>query len=116
MVQHLYVYGFRDFPLQWQDDIENMQWLEFLHPFTAVKNLYLSKKFAQHMAPALQELVEERVTDVLPALENLFLEELNPSGPVQEAIGQFVAARQLLDHPVVVSRWNVTKEVLLRRI
>ena len=69
-----------------------------------------------HVAPVLQELVEERVTDVLPALENLFLEELNPSGPVQEAVGQFVAARQLLDHPVVVSRWNVTKEVLLRRI
>jgi hypothetical protein len=44
------------------------------------------------------------------------LEELKPSGPVQEAIGQFVAARQLLGHPVAVSRWNVTKEVLLRRI
>jgi hypothetical protein len=43
MVQHLYIYGFRDFPLQCQDDIENMQWLEFLHPFTEVKNIYLSK-------------------------------------------------------------------------
>ena len=109
MVEHLYIYGPRYLPSQWQDDIENMQWLEIFHPFTAVKNLYVSKEFAQCIAPALQELVGERVTEVLPALESLFLEELQPSGPVQEAIGQFVAARQLLGHPVAVSHWNRTK-------
>ena len=107
MVEHLYIYGPRYLPSQWQDDIENMQWLEIFHPFTAVKNLYVSKEFARCIAPALQELVGERVTDVLPALESLFLEELQPSGPVQEAIGQFVAARQLLGHPVAVSHWKI---------
>ena len=29
-------------PPHWQDDIENTQWLEILHPFTSVKDLVLS--------------------------------------------------------------------------
>jgi hypothetical protein len=106
VVEHLYIEAIYNLQPQWQDDAEKMQWLEFFHPFTAVKNLYVSKKFVRCIAPALQELVGERVTYVLPALENIFLGELLPSGPVQEAIGQFVAARQLLGHPVTVSHWN----------
>jgi hypothetical protein len=82
------------------------------HPFTAVKNLYVIREFAQYIGtPALEELVRERVIDVLPALENIFLEEPQPSGPVQEAVAEFVAARQLLGRPVAVSHWN--REVLL---
>jgi hypothetical protein len=50
-------------------------------------------------------LVEERMTEVLPILQNIFLEELQPSGPVQEGIGQFVAARRLSGHPITVSSW-----------
>ena len=106
IVEHLYIYRPRKLPLQWQDDIENGQWLEVLDPFTAVTDLYVCKEFAQCITPALQELVEERVMDVLPALESLFLEELQPSGPVQEAIGQFVAERRLLGHPVAVIDWD----------
>jgi hypothetical protein len=108
VVEYLYIYASRSRYLpsqccQWHRDIENMQWLEILHPFTAVKNLYLNTKFAQRIVPAL--LVRERVTVVLPALENLFLEEHMPSGPFLETIGLFVAARQLLGHPVAISRW-----------
>jgi hypothetical protein len=89
---------------RWQDDIENSQWLELLHPFTNVKNLYLSEGVVPRIAPALQELAEGRATEVLPGLESLFLEEPHQSGlideshvskPVQEAIGMFIAARQL---------------------
>ena len=107
-VEHLYVYGSRYLPSQWEDDIENMQWLEIFHPFIAAKNLYVSKKFAQCVAPAMQDLVGEMVTDVLPALESLFLEELQPSGPAREAIGQFVATRELLGYPVAISNWERT--------
>ena len=89
----------------WHDDMDNTQWLDFLYPFTAVKNLYLSKRFALYVMAALQELAKERVMDVLPALQNLYLEGLQPSGPVQAAIGQFVVARQLSDHPVTVEHW-----------
>jgi hypothetical protein len=58
---------------RWQDDVENTLWLELLHPFAAVKNLYLSEELLPCVAPALQELVEGRTTEVLPALENIFL-------------------------------------------
>jgi hypothetical protein len=92
--------------LRWQNDTENAQWLELLHPFAAVKNLYLSKEFTLLIAPALQELVGERVVEILPVLQGLFLEEVSPAGPVQEAIGQFVAARQLSGHPIAVSQWD----------
>ena len=83
-----------------------MQWLKMFHPFPFVKNLYLQDEISQCIAPALQELVGERVTDVLPVLENISLEGLEPPGPVQEAIGQFVAARGALGRPVAVSHWN----------
>jgi hypothetical protein len=108
VLEHIYVYGPRTLPSHWQDDIENMEWLEILHPFTSVKNLYASENFEQCITPALQELVGERVTGMLPALESLFLEGFQPSGPVPEAIEQFVAARRLLDHPIAVSHWNRT--------
>jgi hypothetical protein len=103
-VERLYIEN-RLSPWHWQDDIESSQWLELFHPFTAVKDLYLSLEFVPRIAPALQELVRERVTEVLPALQTLFLEEPLPSGPVQDAIGQFVAPRQLASHPISVSRW-----------
>ena len=90
----------------WQDNIENTLWLELLHPFTAVENLYLSEDFARRIVPALQELDGGRATEVLPTLKNISLEGLQPSGSVQEAIGQFVATRQAAGDPVVVSRWD----------
>jgi hypothetical protein len=71
-----------------------------------VKNLYVSKDGAGRIAPALQALARESVPEVLLTLESLYLEELPPLGPIQEAIGQFVSARQLLGHPVAVSHWN----------
>jgi hypothetical protein len=62
-----------------QDNTENVQWLELLHPFRAVKNLYLHKKFAPRIVPAFQELVEGRASEVLPTLQNIFLEGLDLS-------------------------------------
>ena len=91
---------------QWKGNIENTQWLELLRPFTAVKNLYLSQEVARLIMPALQELDGGRTTEVLPALENTFLEGLEPSGPIQEGIGKFVATRQVIGHPISVSRWD----------
>ncbi|KAH9974505.1 hypothetical protein BJV74DRAFT_184515 [Russula compacta] len=90
----------------WEDDVGNSQWLELFHPFTSVKNLYLSEDVAPLVAPALQQLAEERVTEVLPALQNIYVEGLQPSGPIQEDIGLFVAARQLLNQTVAVVYWD----------
>ena len=105
-VEHLYVIEYRRSPPDWQDDIENCQWLELLSPFTAVKDLYISHDFAPRIVPALQELVGERITEVLPALRTLFLPELQQCEPARKIIDQFIAARQLSSHPIAVSRWT----------
>ncbi len=107
-LEHLYIHETEyTFQPNWPDNIEDVQWLELLRPFTTVKTLYLSRDITSRIAPALQELVGERATEVLPALQSLFLEELRPLGRVQEAIDKFVAARQLSNHPtIVVSHWD----------
>jgi len=90
------VYNERDLLLEWQDDMEDtQQWLELLRPFTSVKDLDLSETSVPFIAPALQELSGERVTEVLPALQNIFFTWPMPSGPVEGAIRKFIAARQL---------------------
>lgn len=104
-VEHLYIIEYRRSPPDWQDDIENGQWLEVLSPFTAVKGLYISHEFAPRIVPALQELVGERVTEVLPALQTIFLPELQKSEPAQKIIDQFIAVRQLSSRPIAVSHW-----------
>ena len=98
------LYIFEDSNWIWQHDNENSQWLELFHPFTAVKELYISREFAPLVAPALQELAGGGVMEVLPALQTLFLEERLSLGPVQEAIEKFVAARQHVGHPIAISR------------
>ena len=108
-VEHLYIqeyYGgdmFFRFGKHNIDDVESSQWLELLHSFTAVKHLYISPKSTPGIATALQGLVAETVTEVLPAMQTVFLETL-PSKPIQEAIEKFAAARQLFSHPITVSR------------
>ena len=104
-VEHLYIQV--RFPSHnWEDDIESRQWLELLHLFAAVKSLYIDDYFAPRIVPALQELVGERVIEVLPYLQNLFLNKTPQTRPVQEGVGQFIAARQLAGHSIAVSRWG----------
>jgi len=106
-LESLYIGGGRYSERDRQYRIENTQWLDFLEPFATVKNLYLSKEFAPRIAPALGQLVGERVTEVLPTLENIFVEDFQPAGPVYEAIRKFVASRQRSDPPMpmVISDW-----------
>ena len=106
-MEDLYIYErLYEQPPDWQDNIENMLWLDLLHRFTTVKNLYLSKEFAPRIVAALQELVGGRTTEVLPTLQNIFLEEVKPGGRVQEDIGKIVAARRLSGHTITVSHWE----------
>jgi hypothetical protein len=95
--------------LHWRDT-ENTQWLEFLHPFTAVKNLYLSRNFALLIASALEELDVEGAAEVLPALEELCLAE-RTSEAAQQAIKWFSKVRRPSGYPIVVSRWAQEREV-----
>jgi hypothetical protein len=118
-LEDLYIFEGISSQVHWQDNIENALWLELLHPFRAAKNLYLSDVFAPRIVPALQELVGSRVTEVLPALQNIFLEGLQPSGPVQEGIQKFIATREVTSDPIAVSpwdRWRVTPSQACRGV
>jgi len=89
----------------WQGEIEVIQWREFLHPFPTVKKMTLQDKASVRLVvPALQELSRERATEMLPALQNLSLTTSgsSPSGPLKEAIEEFIATQQLYGHPVTV--------------
>jgi hypothetical protein len=68
----LHIYGNLHYRQHWQVNVENVLWLRLLHPFTSVKNLYLSEEIARRNVPTLQELVGGRATEVLPTLENIF--------------------------------------------
>ena len=105
MLEDLYFHEDSLSPPDRKDSVENREWLELFRPFMAVKNLYVSENLASLIAPALQELVEGRTSDVLPALQNIFLKGLEWSGSVQESIGKLVAARQAANHPIVISAW-----------
>jgi hypothetical protein len=95
---------------KWKDDpdMDSSLWLELFQLFVAVQSLYVSKNMVLPVVAALQDLRVAGATavEVLPALLNLSLEGLEPSGPVQEAIKSFVAARQLSDHPIAIQRWD----------
>lgn len=49
-----------------------------------------------------------RIKEVLPNLQNIFVEELESlaSEPFQEKIGRFVAARRLSNHAIAISVWD----------
>jgi len=89
----------------WQDEIDIIQWHEFLHPFTSVKKMTLEGEASVRLVtPPLRELARERATEVLPALQSLSLttSSWSPSGALKEAIEEFIATRQLYGHPVTV--------------
>jgi len=89
-------------PLYSRYGVEDAYWLELLYPFTAVKHLYLSGEPGLHVARALHGLTWEGVAEVWPTLQSVFLEGLQPSEDVVEAIGPFIVRRHLSGHPVTV--------------
>ena len=106
-IERLNIKEIADYPLSsWQDDIETAQWLELLHQLTAVRYLHISPEFMPRIAPTLQELVGGGVTEVLPALQTLFLNVTLLSSGVRETIDKFVAARELAGHPIDTFHWD----------
>ena len=91
---------------EWKDDMERSQWLELLRPFVSVRELFLGLYFVRgallKVALALRDLTGNTVTEVLPALQQLFSKHdyLPDSDRIGEALAQFITARQLSGHPV----------------
>jgi hypothetical protein len=107
-VEHLEIREDQHSRPHWQDDIESAQWIELLTPFSAVKDLFFSEGVAPRVTPPLVDLTKEleRVTEVLPALQNLFVERLRQMGLIQEALGKFATFRQISGLPVAIHGWE----------
>ena len=110
VVEHLYIETEEEWRLDWElldDETENDQWLELLRPFTSVKCLYITYGFESRIARAMEGLIGERVTEVLPALQTLLLETHSyDEERSQKEFGPLVAARQLSGHPIAISLWK----------
>jgi hypothetical protein len=91
----------------WQEDMDTAQWLELLHPFSSVKDVYLSKGLALQVMHVLREPDGIGVTQVLPELKSLSVEGFRWQKLSQVHIfSQFVIAREQSGRPVVVRQWT----------
>jgi hypothetical protein len=91
---------------QGEGDTASSRLPELFQPFTAIRGLYVSKSFIPLIATALQELIGERATEVLPNLRDLFFGGSVIPIAVQEAMRPFVDARRLSGQPVAVHHWE----------
>ena len=89
-----------------QFDIDPIQWVDLLYPFTNAKNLFLAEDVGLHISTALRGLVGESVTQVLPTVQSLSIEELRSPGPTREAAESFAAARKRFGRPVAIHCWE----------
>jgi hypothetical protein len=60
-----------------QDDVDRTEWLLLLHLFRAVETMHVCRAMAWYIASALEDIAEEMVTEVLPALHLLYLEDVD---------------------------------------
>ena len=95
----------RDLWLIWCNNMEPMQWLDFLRPFIAATSLHVSYALWGCFKHALSGLTEEEATGMLPELRTLFVEASRPFVSVPKGIEQFVAARQLSGRPIEIQPW-----------
>ena len=112
-VEQLVIWG----TIEWKDDpdVDSSQWLELFRLFVAVQNLHVFERLVSPVARALKHLTGGMATEVLPVLQTLFLEGLQPSGPVHEAIRSFATAKQLSRQPVVIQRWEPRSQFWLSK-
>ena len=89
-------------PLRWENGEVNSPWTVLLRPLIAVKDLVLDEPVVLSVSLALQYYWGERVTAILPSLQNMFLEGFQSSRIVPEGITTFIAQRELYGRPVVV--------------
>ena len=102
---------------EWKDDpdMDSSQWLELFRLFVAAQSLHVSERLVSPVARALQHLTGQMATEVFPVLQTLFLEGLQQSGPVHEAMETFANARPPSNRPVVIERWESRSQPWLTR-
>ncbi len=98
-VQHLSIKGTR-----LQSGGLGVVWFPLLHLFPAVDVLRVSWRLAGSIALAINEAPENMVTQVLPALQMLWLDDQDKirNGKLMMSIKQFLHCRKQSGHPVVI--------------
>ena len=104
MMRHLYILDSGLPSYYWLNHVESSRWADLFGRFTAVEDLYLPWEFSLRIVPALHEIIGEGTMEVLPSLQNLFLEKKPPSGPVEKSIGQFASPLCLSNRSITVSQ------------
>ena len=75
-VVHLEIKAERPYRLEDDyEELDSIDWLELLRPFTAVETLHVSHEFSVMVAHALEEMPAETANQVLPALYSLLLDK-----------------------------------------
>lgn len=97
-LERLCIYEIGPVGARWKREMANPQWLGIFRSFAAVKNLYIS----QVLAPEIMSSLGRGMAEVLPNLQNVFIEGLQLSRPVRELF----VARQLSGNSINVSHWN----------
>ena len=82
----------------WDDAIDNSEWLAFFHLFTKVETLLVSGRLATQFSRALDGFPSEMVTEVLPSLHFLMLEDAGQLVSPE----QFISLRRLRGRPVTI--------------
>ncbi|KAN0128319.1 hypothetical protein V8E53_013903 [Lactarius tabidus] len=78
-----------------QDDIDDIEWMQLLRPFSSIQTLFVSREFAWHISRALDDIPGVMATEFLPALDMLCLEDC----PASSA------------HKFIVARWESSRPV-----
>jgi hypothetical protein len=87
---------------RWGNHMSDSEWIQLLRFFPALETMCIPHDLALYLVRALEGLGGKQVTEILPALQYLFIDGL---AHIDESVGKFVAARQLSGHPIVVQCW-----------
>jgi hypothetical protein len=99
-VERLHICNSRFNEIVWKDYVDNPEWLEIFHAFSALHHMRIPHRLGGIIASALQEFTGERVMDALSMLNHLYLPP--PSASTQQAIQPFISSRQRSKHPITV--------------
>ena len=92
--------------LEWSgmDDLDSIEWLLFFRLFPAVEKLHLSGDVVPCITSAFENITEEMLTEVMPTLRLLWLDEKIRTGDARavRSIERFLSLRQLSGRPVTV--------------
>ncbi len=96
-VQSLSIMDYREWTIVGRDHVlKNINWLLFLRLFPAVEVLHVRGGIVKHITSVLENIPEEMVTQVLPALELLWTKK------GKESVDRFLSLRKRYGRPVVV--------------